>query len=146
MLSAKATVFFGGFAAGLTAACMAFAQTNAQHEVQGPDMPGQIVLIADRPDVVEASQATGGAQMLIGQRVYDVNREWVGDVAGLRMTDPDDPQLEIEVGGFLGIGVKTVLIDVDRFEVDLGDDGDVEAVMVEMTIDDVQAMPPIGGR
>ncbi|MGR3323373.1 MAG: hypothetical protein ACU0DK_15750 [Pseudooceanicola sp.] len=109
-------------------------------------MPGQIVLIADRPDVVEASQATGGAQMLIGQRVYDVNREWVGDVAGLRMTDPDDPQLEIEVGGFLGIGVKTVLIDVDRFEVDLGDDGDVEAVMVEMTIDDVQAMPPIGGR
>ena len=51
---------------------------------------------------------------MIGQRVYDANKEWVGEVDNL-VVSPDGEIVAaiLGVGGYLGVGEKDVVVSYD---------------------------------
>lgn len=58
--------------------------------------------------------ASVSASTVIGQRVYDANKEWVGEVDNL-VVSPDGEIVAaiLGVGGYLGVGEKDVVVSYD---------------------------------
>ncbi|PPB80969.1 PRC-barrel domain protein [Albidovulum inexpectatum] len=78
---------------------------------------------------------------LTGERVYDANDEWIGEVSELLLTD--DGKLDravIDVGGFLGIGEKPVALSMDQIRI-VRDENSVVRVYVPLTKEELEALP-----
>ncbi|MDU8944632.1 PRC-barrel domain-containing protein [Ovoidimarina sediminis] len=79
---------------------------------------------------------------LTGARVYDANGEWIGEIDQLNVNDSG--QIEravIDVGGFLGLGEKPVLLELAEMDIMReADDGDFR-VEVTKTKAELEAMP-----
>jgi hypothetical protein len=78
-------------------------------------------------------------EMLSGAPVYGPDDETVGYIDHLHGSGPG-AQVIIDVGGFLGIGAKPVLLPVAELVVMRDEDGDVHAVTT-MTKEQLKALP-----
>jgi len=76
---------------------------------------------------------------LMDRDVVDVAGEHIGEVDDL-LIGPDDTvtQAIVDVGGFLGIGEKTVAIDLNELQIEQGAGG---ALMVDITREQAEALP-----
>lgn len=78
---------------------------------------------------------------LTGERVYDANDQWIGEVSQLLLTD--DGKLDravIDVGGFLGIGEKPVALSMDQLRI-VRDENGVLRVYLPLTREELEALP-----
>ncbi|SMP00151.1 PRC-barrel domain-containing protein [Paracoccus laeviglucosivorans] len=79
------------------------------------------------------------AEMLDGATIYGPEDEMIGTVDHVHGSGAD-AQVVIDVGGFLGIGAKSVLVPVRQLDFMTGEDGVVHA-LTSWTKDDLKSMP-----
>jgi hypothetical protein len=97
-------------------------------------VPGQIV--------VQEANTLLAKQDLIGQTVYAPDKAKIGSISDLILSK-DGKSVEgfvIGVGGFLGIGEKTVALKMDRLKMTAGANGEMELAM-DMTKDELRNTP-----
>jgi hypothetical protein len=97
-------------------------------------VPGQIV--------VQEANTLLAKQDLIGQTVYAPDKAKVGSISDLILSK-DGKSVDgfvIGVGGFLGIGEKTVALKMDRLKMTAGANGTMELAM-DMTKDELRNTP-----
>ncbi|NJM82531.1 MAG: PRC-barrel domain containing protein [Tabrizicola sp.] len=81
------------------------------------------------------------AEMLTGANVRDTTDTSIAEVADLVLTaDGQVTDVVVDVGGFLGIGAKSVAIPMDRLTVAQADGG-VVSLWVDMTKEELEALP-----
>jgi hypothetical protein len=81
---------------------------------------------------------------LKGANVYDANHENVASIDEVLVSPEGNiERVLLDVGGWLGIGARTVAIDMDKLEVHRGRDGDVR-VYVNMTEEELKQLPEYG--
>ncbi|CAN0581830.1 unnamed protein product [Ectocarpus sp. 12 AP-2014] len=85
---------------------------------------------------------TLAASDVMGQRVYDANKEWVGEVDNLVVT----PQGEIiaailGVGGYLGIGEKDVVVSYDTLMMTRNIEDDSLRIYAGVTKEQLKDLP-----
>jgi hypothetical protein len=127
-----------GLSLGLAPAAMAQTPTPAQRapavEVPKTPVPGQIVV--QEPNTVLAKGD------LIGQTVYAPDKAKIGSISDLILSK-DAKSVEgfvIGVGGFLGIGEKSVALKLDKLKMATAADGTMELAM-DMTKDELRNTP-----
>ncbi len=79
------------------------------------------------------------AEEIIGRNVVDIAGDNVGSVGDL-MLGPDGQisHVMVDVGGFLGIGTRTVALEVGSLTAEQGDGGDF---VVALTREQIEALP-----
>ena len=81
------------------------------------------------------------SELLTGANVHDSTDAWIAEVSDLVLTtDGQITDVVLDVGGFLGMGAKTVAIPMDRLTVARTEAGDV-TLWVDMTKDELKALP-----
>ena len=81
------------------------------------------------------------SELLTGANVHDSTDASIAEVSDLVLTaDGQVTDVVLDVGGFLGIGAKTVAIPMDRLTVARTEAGDV-TLWVDMTKDELKALP-----
>jgi hypothetical protein len=102
-------------------------------------VPGQIV--------VQEANTLLAKQDLIGRTVHAPDKAKVGSISDLILSK-DGKSVEgflIGVGGFLGIGEKTVALKLDRLKMTPGANGEMELAM-DMTKDELKNTPTFTSR
>ena len=128
----------------LGVAPQAMAQTQPPQRAPATEAPkapvaGQIVV--QEPNTVLARQD------LIGQTVYAPDKAKVGSISDLILSK-DGKSVEgflIGVGGFLGIGEKSVALKLDKLKMATAADGTMELAM-DMTKDELRNTPSFKSR
>ncbi len=88
--------------------------------------------------------ATLTTDALVGASVYGPGNASIGEVSEVRMSgDQTIETLLVDVGGFLGIGEKTVALPIGDVAVTRKADSDDLRVQVSMTEDQLKAMPAV---
>lgn len=89
------------------------------------------------------------ADDLIGATVHDMNDENVGNINDIVLTDDGQVgEVIVDVGGFLGIGARSVAFDFAELQVAHDDDGMTSSlrVWVEVTEEELENMPEWTGN
>lgn len=88
-------------------------------------------------------EATGlTSEQLKGVNVYDSHDAKVGEIAEVKMTGQGQAeQVVVDVGGFLGIGAKPVALSLSEMEIHKQTDGDGLRAYVNMTKEQLEALP-----
>ena len=127
-----------GFALGCAPGAMAQTNTPAQQTpaVEAPKapVPGQIV--------VQAANTVLAKGDLIGQTVFAPDKAKIGSISDLILSK-DGKTVEgyvIGVGGFLGLGEKSVALKMDKLKISTAADGAMELAM-DMTKDELRNVP-----
>ncbi|WP_417249302.1 hypothetical protein [Celeribacter sp.] len=109
------------------------AETDAATELDtGMTVQGEASILANVED----------PNALIGVRVYDENEEWVGEVDSVAAaTASEEGEVIVDVGGFLGLGEKPVAVAESDFSVSYDEDGDLDYLIVSLTMEELEAMP-----
>ncbi|MEL7213568.1 MAG: PRC-barrel domain-containing protein [Pseudomonadota bacterium] len=82
---------------------------------------------------------------LTGARVYGTNDEDVGEIGELLLTDNGKmDRAVIDVGGFLGLGEKSVAVTFDELQIKRSDDGEVR-VYIDSTQERLEQQPTYEG-
>ncbi|WP_339113413.1 PRC-barrel domain-containing protein [Thioclava sp. GXIMD2076] len=112
------------------------------------DTKADMTTAADTPANPEGTPVTDWSTVkaadLEGQTVYGPNDESIGKVTDV-VTDSNDgvTQVVVSVGGFLGMGAKSVALTPDQMEVMKADDG--LSIHVAATQDELEQMPAYTG-
>jgi hypothetical protein len=140
-MTIRAAVSAAALAIALGYASQAIAQTPPAQRAPAAEpatpkapVPGQIV--------VQESNTLLAKQDLVGQTVYAPDKAKVGSISDLILSK-DGKSVEgflIGVGGFLGIGEKTVALKMDRLKMTPGANGAMEFSM-DMTKDELKNTP-----
>jgi hypothetical protein len=123
-----------GFAPGAMAQTSPPVQRAPAAEAPKAPVPGQIV-------VQEANTVLAKGD-LIGQTVYAPDKAKIGSISDLILSK-DAKSVEgfvIGVGGFLGIGEKSVALKLDKLKMTTAADGTMELAM-DMTKDELRNTP-----
>src|SRR5579859_7337511 len=99
---------FGGLLASTVLSVAALAQAPAPNQAPAPTVSATT---AER--IIHTSQWR--ASKLIGVNVYNVQKEKLGDISDLLLDQSGKVSgVVIGVGGFLGIGERDILVDLDK--------------------------------
>jgi PRC-barrel domain len=77
---------------------------------------------------------------LVGAQIYGADDEKVGTIAHLHGMGGANAQAVIDVGGFLGIGSKPVLVSLDQLNMMRDTNGNIHG-MTSWTKDQLKALP-----
>lgn len=94
-----------------------------------------------------AAEAAAGitADALIGAEVFDADESTVSTVSDLVLNDDEQvSQILIDVGGFLGIGARTVAIAMSEVEIETAAEGEV-SLHLSMTEEQIAELPEYEG-
>jgi sporulation protein YlmC with PRC-barrel domain len=113
------------------------AEQVAAAENTGATAPDVTFLSLDKDQVWATS--------LIGKPLYGPEDESIGEISDLVMQEDGETRVAlIDVGGFLGIGEKTVAIPFEEIKVEKGTEADAEPkLMVAMTKDQLETLPEV---
>jgi sporulation protein YlmC with PRC-barrel domain len=101
--------------------------------------PGYRTTPAEGYTAVEPRAVT--VEELKGANVYDANQENVASIDEVLVSPEGNiERVLLDVGGWLGMGARTVAVDMDKLEVHRGRDGDVR-VYVNMTEEELRQLP-----
>ncbi len=115
-------------------------------EGEATDQTAQADQTANRPALQREGYAMAEADQIVaeeldGHTVYGMNDEDIGDISELVLSS--DGQVEnviIDVGGFLGLGEKPVMVDFDQLAVMREEGGDDIRVYIDSTQDELEQM------
>ncbi|MHC0051892.1 PRC-barrel domain-containing protein [Actibacterium sp. D379-3] len=102
------------------------------------------------PDVtvdgyVGANPADLTAEDLTGASVRGINDERVGEISDLVIEDDKISAVVIEVGGFLGLGEKPVVVEMERLNIQRSEDGDDLRIYIDADKEALKALPEYQG-
>jgi hypothetical protein len=81
------------------------------------------------------------ADDLIGRDIVDNDGNNVGEISDLLIgSDGSIQNVLVDVGGFLGIGTRTVALDLNQLQMA---QGDADEMVVSMTKDQIENLPPV---
>lgn len=127
LMSSVAAATLGFSLALAPGAIAADADTQAQTQVE-----------AGQTDAEVTATNSINAEELIGEDVYSIDGEDIGDISTLMVgSDGQIRNVIVSFGGFLGMGEKEVALPWDRFTV--GPEG--EQITVDVTEAEIEAMP-----
>lgn len=128
---------------------VAAGEAPAQNESTMPmgtssDVATSADVTTDGEQLVQVA-AVAETDELVGARAYDSNNEWIGEVSAVIPADDqgNEERFVIDVGGFLGIGEKPVAIAASDLRVAIGNDGDVDHVVISHSMTELEAMPEV---
>ena len=107
----------------------------------GTAAPGTAPVMPAAPAEVMPGSVMGQmtADQLIGRDVVDASGASVGEVNDLMLgADGKMTSIMVDVGGFLGIGTRTVALDAASLTAQAGDDGDL---VTSMSKEQIEALP-----
>jgi hypothetical protein len=115
-------------------------------EGEATDQTAEADQTANRPAIQREGYAMAEADQIVaeeldGHTVYGMNDEDIGDISELVLSS--DGQVEnviIDVGGFLGLGEKPVMVDFDQLAVMREEGGDDIRVYIDSTQDELEQM------
>ncbi len=91
-------------------------------------------------DMATATQLT--VENLEGATVYGANDETVGDIDSLVVGDDGKiQQVVVNVGGFLGMGAKSVAVTFDELQILTNEAGDEYRIYIDSTKEALKAQP-----
>lgn len=93
----------------------------------------------DHSNHVRMTEAELTADKIEGAKIYGPDDETVGSVSHVHGTGPTMRTI-VDVGGFLGIGSKTVALDADRLDF-MRDESDTVHAKTMMTKDEMKKLP-----
>lgn len=112
--------------------------------------PATSTMSMDEPDyLTEADRAALTAEDLIGADVHDLNNEDIGDIEDIILTAQGEVgSVIIDVGGFLGIGARTVALAFDDLQISRDEGGLTSSfnVWVNLTEEQLENMPEWTGE
>jgi sporulation protein YlmC with PRC-barrel domain len=130
----------------LLSATLAMAQTTSPTEKPAPTVPPAATEVPKTPVpgqiVVQEANTILAKQDLVGQTVYAPDKTKIGSISDLILSK-DGKSVEgflIGVGGFIGIGEKTVALKMDRLKMATDANGAIELAM-DMTKDELKNTP-----
>ncbi|MDF1598211.1 PRC-barrel domain-containing protein [Mesorhizobium sp. YIM 152430] len=94
----------------------------------------------DRTTLTEVDSAGLSADELIGTTVYGANEENVGSINDVVLEGDSVDFVTIDVGGFLGLGAKTVAVDMDNLAFMTDEDGEMY-LYTSFTQEQLEAQP-----
>lgn len=95
----------------------------------------------------EASAADLTAEDLEDANVYDANDEDIGEIETIIISDSGEiEQVVLKIGGFLGIGEKSVAVTFDELQIIRSTDGSDLRVYVGATEEELEAQPTYEGQ
>ncbi len=94
----------------------------------------------DRTTLTEVDSASLSADELIGTTVYGANEENVGSINDVVLEGNSVDFVTIDVGGFLGLGAKTVAVDMDNLAFMTDEDGEMY-LYTSFTQEQLEAQP-----
>lgn len=131
--------------AGSTTSSVGTAMNNAATAASGA-VAGAAATVSGWMNPTEGyarvERASVTADRLDGANVYDANNVSVGKIS--KLTVSPQGQVEravVDVGGFLGIGAKPVALDFSQLDVHKQVDGETLRVYVNMTKEQLEALP-----
>jgi hypothetical protein len=113
--------------------------TTTTDQTASTDTSGQ----AQQSGQEQALAAPSGllASNLIGTTVYSQDNQSIGDINDIILSQEGQPsQVIVGVGGFLGIGEKDVVLDMNKLQIAATDDGKVK-VVAQTTQEELKDMP-----
>jgi hypothetical protein len=115
------------------------ADAGAASDTKAGTGPADGMALPEGYAAVERTALT--AELLTGASVHDQSDNAIAEVSDLVLTaDGQVTDVVLDVGGFLGIGAKTVALPMDRITVGQPDGGPVR-LWVDMTKEDLEAQP-----
>jgi hypothetical protein len=116
---------------------MADSRTEAEERLQQAEQQADRSLASPETDRALDSLATIGTEELVGKTVVSQQGEEIGEIEEIVMDNDTQKHLAVvDVGGFLGIGEKSVAVEFDQLE--LSDDGRVQS---DLTRETLQSQP-----
>jgi hypothetical protein len=107
------------------------------------NMAGQDTAVAEREGYTMLDRNALTSEMLTGANVHDRDDNSIAEVSDLVLTtDGQVTDVLVDVGGFLGIGERTVAIPLDRVTVGR-DEGGMVRIWVDMARADLEALPEV---
>lgn len=94
----------------------------------------------DRTTLTEVDSAGLSADELIGTTVYGANEENVGSINDVILEGDSVDFVTVDVGGFLGLGAKTVAVDMDNLAFMTDEDGETY-LYTSFTQEQLEAQP-----
>lgn len=94
----------------------------------------------DRTTLTEVDSAGLSADELIGTTVYGANDENVGSINDVVLEGDSVDFVTVDVGGFLGLGAKTVAVDMDNLAFMTDEDGEMY-LYTSFTQEQLEAQP-----
>jgi hypothetical protein len=130
----------GSTATGSTAADTTVVDPNAT-DATTTDTAATEGTMAFPEGYAEVNREELTAELLTGANVHDMTDKSIAEVSDLVLTDDGQvTDVILDVGGFLGIGARTVAIPMDRLTVARNDAGDI-TLWVDMTKEELEALP-----
>lgn len=114
--------------------------TPEADNADGTDMAAGTDAAAGDQANPQQDEEVAAAKDITGERVYDSNDEWIGEVSEMVVADGKTWAI-VDVGGFLGIGEKPVALDLSELNVTTDAETDATKVSVDMTKDELESMP-----
>jgi hypothetical protein len=94
----------------------------------------------------QIEQADLTAEMLTGARLYGTNDEDIGEVSELILTDDGSiDKVILDVGGFIGIGEKSIAVSLDELQIMRPDGGNDVRVYIDATQEQLEQQPQFTG-
>ena len=144
-MTLRTTVSLAALTIALGFAPQAMAQTPPAQRAPAAE-PAQKTPVAGQI-VVQDANTVLAKQDLIGQTVYAPDKAKIGSISDLILSK-DGKIVEgfvIGVGGFLGLGEKSVALKLDRLKMMHGPDGTAQLAM-DMTKDELSSTPTFKSR
>lgn len=100
----------------------------------------------DREGYSQIEQVDLTAEMLTGARLYGTNDEDIGEVSELVLTDDGSiDKVILDVGGFIGIGEKSIAVSLDELQIMRPDGGNDVRVYIDATQEQLEQQPAYTG-
>lgn len=94
----------------------------------------------------QIEQADLTAEMLTGARLYGTNDEDIGEVSELILTDDGSiDKVILDVGGFVGIGEKSIAVSLDELQIMRPDGSNDVRVYIDATQEQLEQQPQFTG-
>ncbi|MFN3171947.1 MAG: PRC-barrel domain-containing protein [Hyphomicrobiales bacterium] len=125
---------------------MAAAEDNDGQRVMAMDRERFTMPVIDRDGYSQVEPTDLTAEALTGARLYGANDEDIGEVSELVLADDGTiDQVILDVGGFIGIGEKSIAVSLDELQIMRPDGGNDVRVYIDATQEQLEQQPAYTG-
>lgn len=125
---------------------MAATDGNTDEQVMAMDRERFTMPAIDRDGYSQVEPTDLTAEDLTGARLYGTNDEDIGEVSELILADDGSiDKVILDIGGFIGIGEKSIAVQLDELQIMRPDGGDDVRVYIEATQEQLEQQPEYTG-
>lgn len=125
---------------------MAATDGSEDEQVMAMDRERFAMPAIDRDGYSQLEPSDLTAEALTGARLYGTNDEDIGEVSELVLADDGSiDKVILDVGGFIGIGEKSIAVSLDELQIMRPDGGDDVRVYIEATQEQLEQQPAYTG-